>query len=275
MAEPIDAARRAEALELARKHGAAEASRQTGVAAGTIRVWLSRASKAESAESPTPTDLEPEQDDGDASVTHAQATLEAARRAVTATLARLEETVPSGRGGPQALAITAGVLIDKAAQLEAQIATARERVEARVSEENARFAMVLVDEYFAAVEVPMQRDLWMALLEAANAGQFDPATRCWMVQRPQEFLDTVAAAKEATEKRMRDLFEYRDKQAVTQAAQRAKAPEAQDPARRALPAPPEPESEVETVSGEVVDEPPRRGVHNPRGGWGRYMGGRW
>ena len=104
---PIDPARKAAALRVAAEHGAAEAERQTGVRASTIRAWRSREGAV---------DRTPSGDDQELRRVTAQTARETALKAVR----RMEAVIQSAKS-PQSLAIAAGILVDKAAMLDAQV----------------------------------------------------------------------------------------------------------------------------------------------------------
>lgn len=105
-----DPATKALALQRAREVGAAEASRETGVPAGTIRSWIKRDGGT----------VEPSGDASLEQIEQSRRTMVKARAVAEQAIDRLSDVISTGRS-PQSLALAAGILIDKAQQLDDRI----------------------------------------------------------------------------------------------------------------------------------------------------------
>jgi len=163
---------KARALRRAEEVGAAQAGRELGIPAATIRAWKSRATPAER---PTASRELGVPDDG----AFERRVLERAKRAVEAGIRRLEELIPTAKG-VQSIAISTGILLDKAAALDRIIAEAQER-EVRIAERDAQMLVAMFKAYFTSLglpETPAMRKVWVGWLrqtavfrEDADAGR--------------------------------------------------------------------------------------------------------
>jgi hypothetical protein len=136
-----DPAKRAEALRLAREHGPAEAARRTGIPGSTIRVWICR-------ENTSVTTLRPDSDPD-----RLRKTSKHARKVVTQAIGRLEQLIPDAKN-PQQIAIAAGILCDKAAQVE-QVVEAMEERELRLSAALGQQLAAIIELAFGAINIEL------------------------------------------------------------------------------------------------------------------------
>jgi hypothetical protein len=248
MSKPVatDPQRRAEALRIAAKHGAAEASRRTGVPAATIRSWKSR--DAQLAFKPP---------EGVDEVEWLRRAAVKTRDAVEAAIERLAEILPTARNARD-VAIAAGVSIDKLEQLSRIVREVEDR-QVRLSQTEGELVAAVIGqllEAFGVHDLPVTARLVRGLLTQAASG----AT---IVVAPTDSDEARRAVRQRIAAELRAEIERELHERI--------APQIAE--TRGLPAPGDGGHSIEepmagprrvvrttdeVVSGELVEEPPRR-----------------
>jgi hypothetical protein len=252
---PIDPARRAKAIELAGRVGATQASRETGISASTIRAWVSRSKQAPAQRPAAAVDA------ASADVERMARTMELAKDTAEELIRQLRKVAGQARS-PQSLAIATGVLLDKAAALEAMIATAQER-EVAVAEREAELIAQVIKRFVVAAVGPgmlgdLERKIVRSLLRQAavdlSGGTLDidvsDAERLRSEAKARLRAEIKAELRQEWEAEVEERL-ARERAAREQLALPAPEPEPD-------PVPDEPEPDVEVVTGEVVPEEPLR-----------------
>jgi hypothetical protein len=160
---PADPAVKAQALALAELHGPGEAAKQTGVNPSTIRMWQTRARQALSAPVGSGTST--------GEVERLRRTAKRARNVMDAAIKRVEELLPTAKN-PRDISIAAGILSDKAAQIDAVIAAIEDR-QIRLADANGQQIVAVMELAFEAIGVPLSpsvRAVLRELLRQAGAG---------------------------------------------------------------------------------------------------------
>lgn len=244
-----DAATKALALQRATEVGPAAAGRELGIPASTIRAWQAR---ARGPAKPADADGKPLADEQLERLDQlAKAALAAGSRAIS----RCHALIDTKPADAQRLSITAGVMIDKAATLERELAQARAgRVE--LAEAQAQLLAAVVEQYHEALGLPQKeaaRAVLGELLTSAGRGEvLSPPARS--EEARGELLDQLQASWGPAEREGPRALpapppqhpdgldgEHADLMVPTVKRVRVRAPE------------------VEVVDAEVVDESPRRG----------------
>ncbi len=163
---------KAEALHRASQVGPAQAARELALNPSTVRMWMTRAKQAglsPSASQPTPASSAEPGNWADRREQTAQGAADVAQSAIASARKALAAGKP---GDAQRSMVSAGIAIDKLAQLEASVQRARES-EGRLAETNAAQLVAVVELFFEAVGMPLSpsvRAVLRGLLEQAGAG---------------------------------------------------------------------------------------------------------
>jgi hypothetical protein len=165
----IDAATRAQALRLAAEVGPARAAEELGVNAGTLRSWQARASaesKVGEAKAATP-------DVADWRAGR-ERTAESAASIASEAIATARRELRAGRTiRAQQAMVSAGIAIDKLAQLEQQLTAAQDR-QVRLDGVTAEMVVAVIDLFCRAIGVdqsPAAKRVLAGLLRQAGAGE--------------------------------------------------------------------------------------------------------
>jgi hypothetical protein len=194
--------RRLAVLARAQQVGVELAAEEAGVTAETVERWAERLGvepASDAAPEPAGPDAPAERDEEPDLALDEQLgrTARAARNAVERAIRRLDEILPSARN-VQAIAVAAGVLSDKAAQLEQILREADER-RTRLTEEQAGLLAAVLERFVEALGLPVSdpaRRVLRALLEQAAAGDV-------LAVSPAD----AAEARAATRARIAEEFE--------------------------------------------------------------------
>ena len=156
---PIDPQRKAEALRLEAEFGSAEASRRTGIRASTIRMWKARGEGART------TDL------AEVSTDQIRNRIRELEKTADLGIKELQATMRQGSRSPQSLAISIGIVLDKASQLAAAMRELEDR-EVRLAQDQAQLINVILGHALEALGIPTDplRSVMRQLLEQATTG---------------------------------------------------------------------------------------------------------
>ena len=186
MSQPFSRERREHALSRAESVGDAAAAEEAGVTVKTLERWRTRAEARAVADEGERVDgelmagelvvpnVEPASSSEDAGDLEAQLrrTAQAARRTAESAIARLEAALPTSRN-VQSIAVSIGVLIDKARLLDDILQESEER-QGRLAEAQAQVVAALLEAFCEALGVdgaPSLRSVMRGLLEQASAGE--------------------------------------------------------------------------------------------------------
>jgi len=239
--------KRAQALQLlAEGVTPAEVARRLELTPSTVRVWKSRAGVARNPVEPAvtgePADELMPATDPDASVVQIRTTITEAQSAARLAIQRLHEILPTARG-PQAIAVAGGIMVDKARQLEEQLAE-QERDRMVMVERDAQRIHSVIKELLQAhgvdASAPAVRTLVRALLTRAAQGDEIAAPREMASEVRRLLHDRVRqeVERELREELRREVAERSDRPALP-------APATTDDALRAW--------QERVRDGEIVD----------------------